>query len=112
MIIFNQLLFVLKFFIFLSIVLIIIKTKKDETNNKTEEEINEYNITNVTNITNINENIHNEINYINNSNVYNNIETDSEIERKKIQDLEDIKRYNQFLNPNDSLIEKERRTIK
>jgi phosphate/sulfate permease len=47
----------------------------------------------------------------NNSNVYNNIETDSEIERKKIQDLEDIKRYNQFLNPNDSLIEKERRTI-
>ena len=108
MIIFNQLLFVLKFFIFLSIVLIIIKTKKDETNNKIEEGRNEYNITNATNI---NENIHNEINYINNSNVYNNIETDSEIERKKIQDLEDINRYNQFLNPNDSLIEKERRTI-
>ena len=50
MIIFNQLLFVLKFFIFLSIVLIIIKTKKDETNNKIEEGRNEYNITNATNI--------------------------------------------------------------
>ena len=108
MFIFNQILFATKFFIFLSIVLIIIKIKKDVTKNKIEEGINK---NNNTNITNINENILNKTNYINNSNVYNNIEIDREIERKKMQDFEDIKRYSQFLDPNDSLIEEERRTI-
>ncbi len=105
MIIFNHFLIFIKFFIFLSILLITVKMKKDESENKIKKEKNE------NNITNINESIHSLINYINNNYVDNNSDIPIEVERRKNQELEDINRYNLLLNPNASLIEKERRTI-
>ena len=115
----NEFLILMKFFFFLSIILITVKMKneykiKNIIENKIENKTEIKNETKLTQniISKISENIHNHINRIrNNSFTFKYIYNQNEIERKKIKNLEDIKKYNSLLNPNDSLIENERRTI-